>query len=338
MSHLTELERWTIIAYRNEGKSFGSIAEELGHSKSTVARTMERFEETKSVGDRTRKRTRSKLGGLVGQEIEETMEGKVGMSTRRMAKKLRVEHDVPISHMGVNKFLHAEGLEPHSRPTCTPLTDSQKRKRVEWCERFKNKRVSWWRKVVFLDEKTFGATWPGNRKNDIVWGRKRTIIPPRGVQAYQPSVKVGVALCYEGKSRAYELPPWSGPAYNKMVRELVIPFSQRHFHGENVVLFQDNDPSHLTAHNKRTMRAAGFQFEGDYKFPPNSGDLNPVENLWSILLTNMEGAKITTHASLVAAIHRAMRRVKRESLRAMINSMPARLRACLEGRGERTKW
>ena len=52
MSHLSELERWTMIAYRNEGKSFGSIAEELGHSKSTVARTVERFEETKSVGDR----------------------------------------------------------------------------------------------------------------------------------------------------------------------------------------------------------------------------------------------------------------------------------------------
>ena len=58
------------------------------------------------------------------------MEGKVGMSTRRMAKKLRVEHGLPVSHMAVNKFLHAEGLEPHSRPTCTPLTDSQKRKRV----------------------------------------------------------------------------------------------------------------------------------------------------------------------------------------------------------------
>ena len=253
MSHLTELERWTVIAYRNEGKSFASIAEELGHSKSTVA---QRFEETKSVGDRKRKRTRSKLGGVLGQEIEETMEGKVGMSTRRMAKKLRVDHSLPISNVAVHKFMHAEGLEPHSRPTCTPLTDSQKRKRVEWCERFKNKRVSWWRKVVFLDEKTFGATWPGNRKNDIVWGRKRTIIPPRGVQAYQPSVKVGVALCYEGKSRAYELPAWSGLAFNKMVRELVIPFSQRHFHGENVVLFQDNDPSHLTANNN-TDNASG---------------------------------------------------------------------------------
>ena len=90
------------------------LAEELGHSKSTVARTVERFEETKSVGDRTRKRTGSKLDG-VGQEIEETMEGKVGMSTRRMAKKLRVEHGLPISHMAVQKFLHTEGLEPHSR-------------------------------------------------------------------------------------------------------------------------------------------------------------------------------------------------------------------------------
>jgi transposase len=52
------------------------------------------------------------LGGLVGQEIEETMDGKVGMSTRRMAKKLRVELGLPVSHMAVNKFLHAEDLEP----------------------------------------------------------------------------------------------------------------------------------------------------------------------------------------------------------------------------------
>ena len=102
------------------------------------------------------------------------------------AKKLRVEHGMPISHMAVHKFLHAEGLEPHSRTQCTPLTDSQKRKRVEWCGRFENKRASWWRKVVFLDEKTFGATWRGNPKDD-----KDTIIPSRGVQAYQPSVKVG---------------------------------------------------------------------------------------------------------------------------------------------------
>ena len=75
MSHLTELERWTIVAYRNEGKSLGSIAEELGHSRFIVARTVARFKETKSVGDRTRKRTRTKLGGLVGQEIEDSMEG-----------------------------------------------------------------------------------------------------------------------------------------------------------------------------------------------------------------------------------------------------------------------
>ena len=58
-----------------------------------------------------------KIVGLVGQEIEESMERKVGMSTRRMAKKLRVEHGLPVSHMAVNKFLHAEGLEPYSRPT-----------------------------------------------------------------------------------------------------------------------------------------------------------------------------------------------------------------------------
>ena len=75
MSHLSELERWTMIAYHNEGKSFGSIAEELGHSKSTVARTVERFEETKSVGNRTRRRTRSNLGGS-GKRLRRLWKGR----------------------------------------------------------------------------------------------------------------------------------------------------------------------------------------------------------------------------------------------------------------------
>ena len=160
------------------------------------------------------------------------MEGKVRMSTRRMAKKLRVEHGLPISHMAVHKFLHAEGLEPHSRTQCTPLTDSQKRKRVEWRERFKNKRASWWRKVIFLDERLL-CNLAGKPKRRHCFGDGKT-----------PSSRHVVFKHINHQSRWGWLCAMKGRACIRTAHVVWTRLqqdgartrhpSQRHFHGENV--------------------------------------------------------------------------------------------------------
>jgi transposase len=259
MPHTTQLQRWQIVSHMSEGSTATSVAEVVGVSRGTVARHWRRYNAEHTVADRQRKRKRSTLGEAPERLIEREMVGAVGMSTRRMAKKLCVEQGVKVSHVAVSKLLHAKGYTPRTRKQEYQLTMKQKLKRLAWCKRFNSKPVDWWRKVLFVDEKNFGVTWRGNRKNDIVWGDDHTPIPPRNLQTFQSAIKVGVALCYEGKTRAYELPPWNGPAYNTMLRELVIPFKQRHFHGEEIVLFQDNDPAHLTASNKPASGAVSVR-------------------------------------------------------------------------------
>ena len=63
---------------------------------------------------------------------------------------------------------------------------------------------------------------------------------------------------------------------NKIVKDCLIPFVQE-VYPDHHRLMQDNDPKH-------TARAtAEFMTENDinwWKTPPESPDLNPIENLW----------------------------------------------------------
>jgi hypothetical protein len=235
----------------------------------------------------------------------------------------------------------AEGNWPHHRSHAVRITDSQKAKRLTWCRRWRTMTIDDWEKAIFVDEKSFGAAWAGNRHNDIVWGNADTVIPPRYVSRYQTSVKTGAVLSFKGKGAPYFLDGrWCEDRWIRMLREYVFPYKNRHYHGETVIFIQDNDPVHLGSRAKKLMRQAGLLFEGIHKFPPNSGDLNPVENLWGIVLDDMEDTEgeLTSTVSIKDAVSKAWRRVRMTSIKKMLQSMPERIAACIAAGGGRTRW
>ena len=87
--------------------------------------------------------------------------------------------------------------------------------------------------------KTFGATWAGNRKDDIVWGRKDTIIPPRGLQAQS---RLGWLCAMKGRVVRTNCPRGLDPLTTRWCANSSSRF-HKDTYGENL-LFQDNDPSH----------------------------------------------------------------------------------------------
>lgn len=335
---LTKKQRWSIITF-SDTMSHREIAKAVGCSRTTVERVIELFERTGDVLDAKTRRPHTKIHGAVAALVLDEMVGKTNKSTRKAAMKLRRDLGVRVDHGTIARFLHAEGYSPRHRLVSVALTRAQKTRRLNWCRRFSDKSKEWWEKVAFLDEKNFGAAWPGNRHNDTVWGNAITVIPERHVSRYQASAKIGAVMSYKGVSKPYEVKgSWNGPAYGRMLRECVFPTLRRHYHGEEVVVFQDNDPSHLTAVCKKRMRAEGVLFEGDYKFPPNSGDLNPVENLWSIVLEEMETGDVTSKEEIVDAVKSAWRKVKKSSIHKMLHSMPQRVADCIALEGDRTRW
>jgi transposase len=338
---LSKEDRWAIVWHYHKNLSYRAIADKVGCSKTTVVRILKLYESTGDVVDEMHTRAKRKLNGVVGDYVQKEMVGVVAMGSRKMKAKLQRAMGVKVSHVGITKYLNSLGITPRSRSIECGITRVQKAKRLKWCNFFRYRPKSWWEKVVLVDEKNFGAAWAGNRHNDKVWGYADTVIPPRPVSRYQASIKVGGVLSFKGKTAApYLTPvPWDGDSYGQMLKDYVFPYTRKNFHGETVVFFQDNDPSHLTAANKKLLRDEGLLFEGDYIFPSNSGDLNPVENFWSIVLENMEGGEhLTDSAAILASVQKAWKKVEASSIRKMLHSMPDRIEACIAAEGARTKW
>lgn len=79
--------------------------------------------------------------------------------------------------------------------------------------------------------------------------------------------------------------------YTRTLERFLLPFIQEKFPSETPRFMQDNDPKH-------TSRLARNFFEVNnvnwWKTPPESPDLNPIENMWHELKEHLR-AKVKPH-------------------------------------------
>ena len=104
---------------------------------------------------------------------------------------------------------------------------------------------------------------------------------------------------------------------------------------ENVIFQQDNAPCH-TAHKIRDF------FEQNsiivMKWPPNSPDLNCIENLWSWLDNQLSKIQILNLDQLQFEITKILSNVPVEICNNLVDSMPTRIKECRDNMGGITRY
>ena len=73
-------------------------------------------------------------------------------------------------------------------------------------------------------------------------------------------------------------------------------------------------------------------------WPSQSPDLNPIENLWSIIDDKLRYRKCNTEADLFAALQVAWRALSADLMSKLAFSMPNRCRAVIDSKGSATKY
>ena len=73
-------------------------------------------------------------------------------------------------------------------------------------------------------------------------------------------------------------------------------------------------------------------------WPGNSPDLNPIENLWSILKKQLDKQKPTNYDKLQALIMQEWGAISQDVAQKLIDSMPGRIAEVLQKKGQHCKY
>ena len=97
----------------------------------------------------------------------------------------------------------------------------------------------------------------------------------------------------------------------------------------------DNDPKHTSKVVTEWLQSNGVSV---LKWPAQSPDLNPIENLWEIVDRKIRVRNYTNKRDLIDAIKTEWQKIPMETINSLIDSMPRRCEAVLKNKGYPTKY
>ncbi|XP_039969441.1 uncharacterized protein LOC120781305 [Bactrocera tryoni] len=99
--------------------------------------------------------------------------------------------------------------------------------------------------------------------------------------------------------------------------------------------YQDNDPKHTSGIVQTWLI---YNCPHVMKPPAQSPDLNVIENLWSILDTNIRKRQISNKNDLKVALMEEWAKIPPETTKKLVESMPKRLKMVIDEKGGHTKY
>ena len=120
------------------------------------------------------------------------------------------------------------------------------------------------------------------------------------------------------------------------LRNCFLPFAWA-YHGDNFTLQQDNAPIHASREAYRWLKTMDIRY---LKWPANSPDLNPIENLWGVLARAVckNGRQFKKKEELRKRVFEAWASIKVEFLKKLARSMKNRCDEVLLEKGGKTRY
>ena len=146
--------------------------------------------------------------------------------------------------------------------------------------------------------------------------------------------------CITSKGKGILLPvdgTITSSKYCQVLQDGLLPTIDWYYPDSNCIFVQDNTPCHKSAEtlewlNDRQIRVS--------QWPPQSPDMNIIENLWRLM--KIELGKVTdtinSRQDLIHALLQICREIPDEKYFSLYQSLPARMRAAVKSKGTMTQY
>jgi hypothetical protein len=365
MGYTSEEGRWAIVAKWKELGSIRAVCRQLRLSEKVVTKWVQRYKDTGRVADAEKPGRKPALNESVVLKARDLLLGNQNGGCKSVAQVLYSSGDTSklldrrtISR-AVVKVCAKDGIKirPLSGRPKKQLTAANKAKRLAFCK--KNLKRSW-KTTMFTDRKKFPFYYPGAKVQPIFWGVE-------GARREAPAVNhAQVVNLYAGisihgitdlhivtgtSSHKTTYKNKQGKAarnitheeYKEVVLSTFLPRGTQMFrmHGVSTwTLQQDNDPTHKAAHVAMAAWNAKHASNVNVlqQWPPNSPDLNPIENLWGYMEAEMNKKGCPTFTAYKEELHKLAKALPLTYLSNLVMSMPNRLAECIRLGGDKTRY
>lgn len=362
MTRHSETLRLKLVTAYAACKSYTAVAREQGVSAGTVKLWVMRAKHGELLSSRPRSgRPRVLSTPAANLAVEALLEQ--GLTAKQAAQQLHTKgHVTRVVHRSTliraaREEAASQGihLAVHTGKPAKQLTANTKRKRLAFALANRDRN---WQRVMFTDRKRFQFWYPGTKVQRCRWIKKGakpeayTANKPQCVNLYAGITKAGITACQlvagTSKHTSTFKTKMGKPArnitcaeYENVLQSLLLPSGDRLLRGSSRqpwVLQQDNDPSHKVAPaviatwNRNYGR--NCQLLGNW--PPNSPDLNPIENVWSWVDGKVQQLGCKTFDEFKTAVRDTLQSVPSTHLAALFDSMPRRILKVIERQGDKT--
>lgn len=332
------------IVLAKEGYSYSIIAKKLNRSKWWVTKWVGRNRDDELLVDKPRNGRPTVLSN-VAKKLIRNIKYKRGHGVRRLEKQLKARGETG-SRETIRKYMLNELKWQNFRRKKQPLlSKAHKKRRLVFAREHSNLTVEQWSDVMFTDESQFKVFYIPNSRNDTVWGSQEGNVPRADQMKFSPSVMVWGGMTGHGLTDLHFVPQGvkinseyyidnilkklAKPAFNDSVVQRML------FSAPNTGLFQqDGARCHTSVKTIRWLDENIPSYIHPKDWPPNSPDLSPIENIWSILSTNVyRDPEPKTLAHLKRRLRQAWKAVTPDTLTNLMNSMPGRMRDVIKMKG-----
>lgn len=336
--HLTVEVKHQIVALHQCGLSGRAIAKQVNMSATSIHNFIRRFDTTHSyeiTPGRGRKRKTSPTDDHY--IVEKVKRDRFITSSQILAGSALPD----ISTRTVRRRITESGEFNSYWAARKPfISEMNRQKRLEWCQARKDWSLDEWRTVMWTDESPFVLRYHGSRR---VWRLHNERFSCRCTVAsvkHDTKINVWGAFCAKGVGMLHHIKGiMDQHIYLDILENVMVPSADMLFGGhtilENWIFQQDNDPKHTANSVKDWLGVEGIPV---LPWPAQSPDLNPIENLWSILDRQCSKRTCNSAAELFQTLQACWNQISVDTLDQLVCSMPARCAAIIAANGFFTKY
>ena len=266
---------------------------------------------------------------------------------RRSSRELRddinsmLTNDIAVSSSTVRRRLIEKGLVGRVAAKKPLLRENNRVKRLNFAKKHKHWTKEDWYQVLWTDESKFEQF--GTKRRVYVRRRKgeryknECLLPT--LKHGGGSIMVCGAISAAGTGDLVKIDGiMDKKVYHNILVRHGVPSGSRLI-GQGFIFQEDNDPKHASNYCRNYLRRK--EASGALKmmeWPPQSPDLNPIEQIWGVLEDKLDRSKVHSKETLWNELQKTWNITSVETLRKYIDTMPRRCAAVIAAKGGHTKY